>query len=372
MVEENDSPSFSTELAINKPASLLEMAQRVHDDFVEKGRATAEKLEFDAQKKHDELISSAKEFHDITILETESNAAAIIEDAQLSAFSLISDAKIKADGIVSGAQESILRLETSILKLQEFEAAYRGNLQALVSGAQATLAVAELAVEDTELPAPDSDEVPAAENVKFADSLDHAVQFDGDTALVGDVRDVETVEADSVETPAETLNIDPADVADSDDDEEEAPEAEDDSEEDESERFEPVTVEDFAEFENVEKLENTSSNENESPVYYDPLAAKSAIDAATVASILGQSGLDTDSFREPIPTIIGGVGAGKSFTFDEDSEDSTDDVDPDETVPTIINATPGAGWPLPTDVEDEDEDDSESAPEADTEDKEEK
>jgi cell division septum initiation protein DivIVA len=359
MVEENDTPSFSKELATNQPASLLEMAQRVHDDFVEKGRATAEKLESDAQKKHDELISSAKEFHDISILESESAAAAIVEDAQLSAFTLISDAKIKADSIVSDAHEKTVNLEASILKLQEFEAAYRSNLQALVSGAQATLAVAEIAVEDNELLAPEADEAPASENVNFADALDHAVQFDGDTALVGDVRDVEVVEADSVEVPTETVH--PVVVVDSDDDsetdEEEIHESEDDSEEDESERFEPVTVEDFAEFENVEKLENASSNENESPVYYDPLAAKPAIDAATVASILGQSGLDTDSPYEAVSTIINAnPGAGWSLDADEDSEDSTndDDVDPDKG------------------LSDEDVNDSEASHDEDDEDKEEK
>jgi vacuolar-type H+-ATPase subunit H len=330
MVEENDTPSFSRELALNQPTSLLEMAQRVHDDFVAKGKARAEELESEAQRKHDELISSAKEFHDITILETESNAAAIIEDAQLSAFSLISDAKIKADGIVSGAQGSIVQLEASILKLQEFEAAYRGNLQALVSGAQATLAVAELAVEDTELPAPDSDEVPAAENVNFADALDHAVQSGEDVILVGAVRDVESAEVDAVETPAESEDVHSDDESETD--EEEVPESEDDSEEDEDNSDDTETAE-------SDPVIYTLVDETPESVYYDPLAAKHDIDASTVASILGQSGLGADSFHEPVPTII--------------------------------NANPGAGWSLAAD-EDVDDDDSESAPEADTEDKGEK
>lgn len=361
MVELNDTSTFPSDPQTNQPASLLEMAQKVHDDFVEKGRAKAELLESEAQKKHDDLISSAKEFHDISILESESAAAAIVEDAQLSAFTLISDAKIKADGIVSDAHEKTINLEASILKLQEFEAAYRANLQALVSGAQATLAVAELAVEDTELPTPDSDEAPAAESINFAEIIDRALQPDADVIFVGQVRDVETADVDTVEESAETEGVHTEDVVDSDEDseadEEEITESEDDSEEDEDNSDAAPVI-------------YTLVEETPEAIYYDPLAAKSAIDAATVASILGQSGLDTDSFREPIPAIIGGIGAGKSFPSDEDAS-------------VIINANPGAGWSLNSDETDEDvdsdessadedENDSEAAHDEDKEDKEKK
>lgn len=327
------------------PATLLEMAQKVHDDFIEKGKTTSEELVLEAQTKHDELIASAQEFHDISILEAESTAASIVEDAQLTAFSTVRDANIKVAEALAAAQESKLNLEASILKLQEFESAYRNQLQALLSGAQATLTVAQLAAEDTNLPTPDSDDAPSAENANFTEVLESAASSDADVALVGAVRDVETEEVDFADEPTETEDAPADDVVVSDDeseaDEEEATKAEDDSEEDETAESVPVIY--------------TLVEETPEAIYYDPLAAKSSIDAATVASILNQSGLETNSFREPIPAIIGGIGAGKSFTSDED-------------VSVIINANPGAGWALTVEDEtsaDEDEKDSEAAPEED-------
>lgn len=322
MVEENEATSYSSELAVNQPASLLEMAQKVHDDFVEKGRATAEALESEAQKKHDELISSAKEFHDITMLESESRAATIIEDAQLSAFTLISDAKVKADGIVSDAHEKTVNLEASILKLQEFESAYRANLLALVSSAQATLAVPELEVEEpTELPHPEV-EAPAAETVNFAEIIDRALDPNADVVLVGAVRDIEPEQVESTEAPAEDASqeesveshsekVDESDE-DVDSSEEETPSAEDDSEE----------LEDSTD--DIESEESpviyTVQDASPESFYYDPTEVKSPIDESTVASILSQSGLVE----------------GESLTSNEAPS-------------VIINTTPPAGWELNTD-----------------------
>lgn len=303
MVELNDTPAFPNDPQAAQSASLLEMAQKVHDDFVETGRSRAEALESEAQKKHDELISSAREFHNITLLEAESSAAAIVEDAQLSAFSLISDAKIKADGIVADAHEKTIHLESSILKLQEFEAAYRANLQALVSGAQATLAVAEIAVDDSELPVADFDE----ENATESETL------------------VDEPSAENDDSPSDDLVVSDED---SETDEEEIPESEGDSEEDEDseETVEASSV--------IYTLDNSQADEAHEPVYYDPLAVESEIDAATVASILDQSGLNSDSSYEPVKTIINATpGAGWSLYSDTDLEDIADDedVDSDET-----------------------------------------
>lgn len=304
MVELNNTPAFPNDPQAAQSASLLEMAQKVHDDFVETGRSRAEALESEAQKKHDELISSAREFHNITILEAESSAAAIVEDAQLSAFSLISDAKIKADGIVADAHEKTIHLESSILKLQEFEAAYRANLQALVSGAQATLAVAEIAVDDSELPAADFDEETATES--------ETLVTDEPSAEIDDAPSDDLVVSDD----------------DSEADEEEIPESEGDSEEDEPSE---ETVEESPV---IYILDDSVADEAHEPIYYDPLAAESAIDAATIASILDQSGLNNDSSYEPVKTIINAnPGAGWSLYSDTDLEDIADDedVDSDET-----------------------------------------
>lgn len=339
MVEENVTPSFSKELSLTQPASLLEMAQRVHDDFVEKGRATADKLEFDAQKKHDELISSAKEFHDITILETESNAAAIIEDAQLSAFSLISDAKIKADGIVSGAQESILRLETSILKLQEFEAAYRGNLQALVAGAQATLVVAELAVEDRVLPPVDDENEDLASDDSGTDETE--IDEADEKCLAGNDGLIESNEGyesspepiiynfDNFDTSTyyDPLAVKPvldpevsasiiaaSGLTEDTSADDETSEAEDRDEDTSSE--EVKTADDAAETDEIEADENadfvTVSNETLEPIYYDPSTLTSGTDP------------------EIVDAIVGEPGAGKGLTEDESSEDETDSDDDTE------------------------------------------
>lgn len=340
MVEENDTPSFSKELAVNNPASLLEMAQRVHDDFVEKGRATAEKLESDAQKKHDELISSAREFHDISILETESNAAAIIEDAQLSAFTLISDAKIKADGIVSGAEASILQLETSILKLQEFEAAYRGNLQALVAGAQATLVVAELAVEDNKVSELEDDESEEpnvsyqnknlrhimtsvepvneihSEDDAAADSADELVEpepiiynFDNfDTSTYYDplaVKPVLDPEVSASIIAASGLTED----ADSEDENATDEDSDNDTSGDESEAADDATD---ATDEAVTGEFVGISSETSEPIYYDPSTLTSGTDPEIVAATVGEPG------------------AGKGLTEDESSDDETDSEDDTE------------------------------------------
>lgn len=303
MVEENDTPSFSKELALNEPTSLLEMAQRVHDDFVANGKAKAEKLEFDAQKKHDELISSAREFHDISMLETESNAAAIIEDAQLSAFTLISDAKIKADSIVSGAQESILRLETSILKLQEFEAAYRSNLQALVAGAHATLAVAELEVEDQDLSANEDDEECLGGNDGLLESDEGYVpshepvapiiyNFDNfDTSTYYDPLAVKPV----LDSEVSASIIASSGLSEDTDTEDESTESEA-SEESE-------TVDDAADAEDEAAITENGelvgiSSETAEPIYYDPATLTSGTDPKIVDLIVGEPGQGKDITEE--------------------------------------------------------------------------
>lgn len=314
MIEENDTPSFSKELAVNNPASLLEMAQRVHDDFVANGRAKAEDLEFTAQKKHDELISSAREFHDISILEAESNAAAIIEDAQLSAFTLISDAKIKADGIVSGAQESILRLETSILKLQEFEAAYRSNLQALVAGAQATLVVTELEVENRDIPDTDEDD-----STEANETSENELTFDDvDPAPVKIIYNLDNFDIpDSYDPLAVKPVLDPEVSAsiiassglsqdtDTDDESTESKDSDDSSSE------ESETVDNAANAEDeIATTENGElvgiSSETAEPIYYDPATLTSGTDPKIVDLIAGERG------------------AGKNVTEDESSDDETE------------------------------------------------
>jgi cell division septum initiation protein DivIVA len=333
-----DANSFSDGQAEIQPTSLLEMAQKVHDDFVANGKAKAEALESAAQLKHDELISNAKEFHDITILEAESEAATIIEDAQLSAFSLISDAKIKSDSIINGIQDKKLQLEAAVLKLQEFESTYRANLNALVSGAQATLAVAEIAVEDTETSESEENETTAIQGVNFAEVIESVVHADAGPVLLGAGRDVETstdfsidqtetnsdVESNETATPETEYEtgetIEPtADVPDedADSDEEDVESAEDEDNATDPDEVKPT-------FE-----ENSSS---ESPVYYDPLATKPEIDAATVASILGQSGLET-SEKEPTTFILGRPGWGKTTPLVKPSDN--------EDASVIINANPG-------------------------------
>lgn len=342
MAEIDYFPALPSEPTTDKSASLLEMAQKVHDDFVEAGKTTAEQLVFDAQTKHDELIANAQEFHDISILEAESTAASIVEDAQLTAFSTVNDANLAAANILANIEDNKLNLEASILKLQEFEATYRNQLQALVSGAQATLAVAQLAAEDQNIPEFGSEEDKSKDEV---DSDPAAEESDAEVVRYhldvnpGPVYLDSPIEDDDSEPAVVVIGLPGVGNNVEDDSDSDKDAKLDENEVDEADSVELETPE--AAESDPEVVVYTLADSIE-PDSYDPLRHSSVIDSETVASILAASGLNNNPepiYYDPLaqrsgtdPEIAGLSGDDKETSTVVDSEEAANESSDKDTV----------------------------------------
>lgn len=100
-----------------KAASILDLAQQMHDQYI-----------LDGQNEKDRLIS-----------EGESRSEEIISDATREATETLVNAREEADRIVTDAKNLRDRYLIEISRLQAFEADYRQSLTELVSSAQVSL-----------------------------------------------------------------------------------------------------------------------------------------------------------------------------------------------------------------------------------------
>jgi cell division protein, divIVA family len=100
-----------------KAASILDLAQQMHDQYI-----------LDGQNEKDRLIS-----------EGESRSEEIISDATREATETLVNAKEEADRIVTDAKSLRDRYLMEISRLQAFEADYRQSLTELVASAQVSL-----------------------------------------------------------------------------------------------------------------------------------------------------------------------------------------------------------------------------------------
>lgn len=100
-----------------KAASILDLAQQMHDQYI-----------LDGQNEKDRLIS-----------EGESRSEEIISDATREATETLVNAREEADRIVTDAKSLRDRYLMEISRLQAFEADYRQSLTELVASAQVSL-----------------------------------------------------------------------------------------------------------------------------------------------------------------------------------------------------------------------------------------
>jgi hypothetical protein len=140
---------FSTpdDSAVAQSARLLELAQKLHDELINSATVEAAKLREDAQVDYDSLTTEARVFHESMVSEAEQKASQITHEAEDRAEALILKAEAKAIAITVESEGKNVALNTSILKLQSFEAEYRNNLRKLVESAATTLGLHE-SIED--------------------------------------------------------------------------------------------------------------------------------------------------------------------------------------------------------------------------------
>lgn len=112
----------------NESAGILNLAQKVHDDYVAEGQAKAERLVADAQTTADNLVSTAR-------VESEE----LRSEAAKEADTVVSEAEKHANELVASAKEEEAKLETRIAALKKVEYEYRARLVDLANGALETL-----------------------------------------------------------------------------------------------------------------------------------------------------------------------------------------------------------------------------------------
>ena len=115
--ESTSTSSVSSSDSSVKAASILDLAQQMHDQYI-----------LDGQNEKDRLIS-----------EGESRSEEIISDATREATETLVNAREEADRIVTDAKSLRDRYLMEISRLQAFEADYRQSLTELVASAQVSL-----------------------------------------------------------------------------------------------------------------------------------------------------------------------------------------------------------------------------------------
>lgn len=123
----------------NESVSMLNLAQKVHDDYVTEGKTKAENLVSEAQATADSLVSEAQA--ESTYLRTE---------AESEANRLVQEAEEKAEDVVKSAEAEAAELERRISGLKKIEYEYRARLSDLANNAIKTLEAATEGAYDAE------------------------------------------------------------------------------------------------------------------------------------------------------------------------------------------------------------------------------
>lgn len=117
-----------SENKINDSIDILTLAQRMHDELVEKG-----------QREYEQLLEEAGRTADRLLSEAHVESRRIQDNTDREARELLTNAKQQAENILSELQIKKGSLTEEISRLQAFEANYRQSLEDLIVNAQNTL-----------------------------------------------------------------------------------------------------------------------------------------------------------------------------------------------------------------------------------------
>lgn len=112
----------------NESASILNLAQKVHDDYVTEGKNKADSLIFEAQEVAERLVSEAS-----------AEAESLRTEATNEANRVLSEAESDAREIVESAEAEAAELESRIKNLKRIEYEYRARLSDLANNALKSL-----------------------------------------------------------------------------------------------------------------------------------------------------------------------------------------------------------------------------------------
>ncbi len=177
-----DTGSVSSSDSSVKAASILDLAQQMHDQYI-----------LDGQNEKDRLIS-----------EGESRSEEIISDATREATETLVNAREEADRIVTDAKGLRDRYLMEISRLQAFEADYRQSLTELVASAQVSLERTSIKEDEVMVHTNHHD---SAEGTVVNDSLETE---DGDTEHGDEITTTTSEEVTEVDSVTDTSSEDSA------------------------------------------------------------------------------------------------------------------------------------------------------------------
>lgn len=109
--------------SVQSSNSLLELAQRLHDEHIAEGEA-----------KRDELVTEAENRSRTLIAEAEGKSRRVREDAEKRANQIVNEAEQRQREIIGRLEAQKKTLEARIAELREFESDYRQQLRGYIEG----------------------------------------------------------------------------------------------------------------------------------------------------------------------------------------------------------------------------------------------
>jgi hypothetical protein len=213
--------------------SLLDMAQKTHDELLSS-----------AQKQQEEILTAAREEAERLVFEAELYKEQTLETSSAKAEELVSNAEIEAASIVNSTQAKRDDLQLEIAKLVALEAGYRDRLSDVFASHAESFGFTLIPLgyrNDSEIELPSVDDVDAGPVIvdPVAPVGTEYEGTEGETVTVDDVEEVVT-EEDFVAAIAETLNSVHVELestrVDNDDTDQEGTESAGDRTEDETEQ----------------------------------------------------------------------------------------------------------------------------------------
>jgi DivIVA domain-containing protein len=133
------SAASSAGSGVGQAAAMLNMAQQLHDEYVQKGKNESERLINEGQEKHDNLIekgqkehdrlvTEGKKSHDDSVASGKKENERLITEATEENKRIITEAKKTADNTYETLAKERSTIEKKIEELQQFEKDYRTRL----------------------------------------------------------------------------------------------------------------------------------------------------------------------------------------------------------------------------------------------------
>lgn len=131
--EPEPAPSGSTaNAAASDAAGLIALAQKVHDEYVQQGKAEHERVVGEATSRSEELLRTAQARHDELLSTGQSEHDRLTGEARLEHDRLLAEAEQRRQAVISDLETERVELDQTIGRLRDFEQDYRGRLRAYI------------------------------------------------------------------------------------------------------------------------------------------------------------------------------------------------------------------------------------------------